>query len=42
MCAHMMEGCAKDLPQELLDLMFAFYNSHWKEYYGTERVFVIE
>ncbi|TSC58219.1 MAG: Uncharacterized protein Greene041679_151 [Parcubacteria group bacterium Greene0416_79] len=34
-------GCA-ELPQERLERMFAFYNTHWEEYYGTERVFVVE
>jgi adenylate cyclase class IV len=31
-----------ELPQDRLERMFAFYNEHWPEYYGTDRVFVIE
>jgi predicted adenylyl cyclase CyaB len=31
-----------ELPQERLERMFAFYNAHWPEYYGTEKVFTIE
>ena len=38
----MSEVGAEELPQERLERMFAFYNSHWKEYYGTERTFTIE
>src|SRR3989344_985228 len=30
----MSEVGAEELPQERLERMFAFYNSHWKEYYG--------
>lgn len=33
---------AEELPQERLERMFAFYNAHWPEYYGTEKVFTIE
>jgi predicted adenylyl cyclase CyaB len=31
-----------ELPQERLERMFAYYNEHWPEYYGTENIFVIE
>jgi len=31
-----------ELPQERLERMFAFYNAHWPEYYGTDRIFNIE
>ncbi len=31
-----------ELPQDRLARMFAFYNSHWPEYYGTDKIFVIE
>lgn len=31
-----------ELSQERLGRMFAFYNAHWREYYGTDRVFTIE
>ncbi|HEX4104411.1 MAG TPA: CYTH domain-containing protein [Candidatus Paceibacterota bacterium] len=32
----------KELNQDRLARMFAFYNLHWQEYYGTENIFVIE
>ena len=38
----MAEVGVEELPQDRLERVFAFYNSHWKEYYGTERVFVVE
>lgn len=31
-----------ELDQERLARMFAYYNAHWPEYYGTEKVFNIE
>ncbi len=31
-----------ELPQDRLERMFAHYNAHWPEYYGTDEVFVIE
>jgi predicted adenylyl cyclase CyaB len=31
-----------ELPQDRLERMFAFYNAHWSEYYGTEKIFVVE
>lgn len=34
-------GCS-ELPQDRLERMFKFYNEHWEEYYGTDKVFVIE
>lgn len=34
-------GC-EELNQDRLARMFAFYNAHWPEYYGTEKVFTIE
>ena len=33
---------AAELPQDRLERMFAHYNAHWSEYYGTEKVFNIE
>lgn len=33
---------AQELPQDRLERMFAFYNEHWQEYYGTEKVFTVE
>ncbi len=32
----------EELDQERLARMFAYYNAHWPEYYGTEKVFIIE
>ena len=32
----------EELKQDRLDRMFTFYNAHWSEYYGTDKVFVIE
>jgi len=31
-----------ELPQDRLERMFAHYNSNWKDYYGTDKVFNIE
>ncbi|MEK7602579.1 MAG: CYTH domain-containing protein [Patescibacteria group bacterium] len=31
-----------ELSQDRLERMFAHYNEHWPDYYGTEKVFVIE
>jgi predicted adenylyl cyclase CyaB len=33
---------ADELDQDRLGRMFAYYNEHWREYYGTEKIFVIE
>ncbi|MBI2618318.1 hypothetical protein HYW58_02620 [Candidatus Kaiserbacteria bacterium] len=33
---------AEELPQDRLERMFAHYNAHWQEYYGTDKVFVIK
>jgi adenylate cyclase class IV len=32
---------AEELKQDRLERMFAHYNTHWPEYYGTDKVFVI-
>ena len=32
----------QELGQDRLERMFAHYNAHWDEYYGTDNVFVIE
>jgi predicted adenylyl cyclase CyaB len=38
----LMDDCgAVELQQERLERMFAFYNAHWGEYYGTDKVFTI-
>ena len=31
----------EELPQDRLERMFKHYNSHWPEYYGTEKVFSV-
>lgn len=31
-----------ELPNPRLERMFAYYNEHWRDYYGTDKVFVIE
>jgi predicted adenylyl cyclase CyaB len=33
---------AEELVQDRLERMFAHYNSHWAEYYGTDKIFIIE
>lgn len=33
---------AEELAQDRLERMFAHYNEHWPEYYGTDKVFTIE
>lgn len=40
--ALMEELGVQELAQERLERMFAHYNQNWAEYYGTDRVFVIE
>jgi adenylate cyclase class IV len=32
----------EELPQDRLERMFAHYNKHWPEYYGTTNIFVVE
>lgn len=34
-------GCF-ELDQARLERMFSFYNSHWPEYYGTDKVFTVD
>lgn len=31
-----------ELPQDRLERMFAYYNANWPEYYGTDKIFVVE
>lgn len=38
----MEEFSAIELDQDRLERMFEFYNNNWQEYYGTDKVFVIE
>jgi len=40
--ALMGELGVAELPQDRLERMFSYYNAHWPEYYGTEKIFVIE
>ncbi|MBX4191983.1 CYTH domain-containing protein [Candidatus Parcubacteria bacterium] len=40
---ELMRECEMfELQQDRLERMFAFYNEHWPEYYGTEKIFTIE
>lgn len=39
--ALMEQFGAQELQQDRLERMFAFYNAHWGEYYGTDKVFTI-
>ena len=38
----MQELDLKELSQDRLERMFAFYNENWRDYYGTEKVFNVE
>jgi adenylate cyclase class IV len=38
----MGEVGAEELSQERLERMFAYYNEHWPEYYGTDKTFTVE
>jgi adenylate cyclase class IV len=38
----MNELGAEELKQDRLERMFAYYNTHWQDYYGTDKVFNIE
>lgn len=40
--AFMAKIGAVELPQDRLERMFAFYNAHWQEYYGTEKIFNVD
>ena len=40
--ALMEELGVEELPQQRLERMFSFYNSHWQEYYGTDKIFTVE
>lgn len=33
---------AEELSQERLERMFSHYNAHWSDYYGTDKIFIIE
>lgn len=32
----------EELSQERIERMFAHYNAHWQDYYGTENMFELE
>ncbi|HVW82802.1 MAG TPA: CYTH domain-containing protein [Candidatus Paceibacterota bacterium] len=38
----MEELGVEELPQDRLERMFSYYNAHWSEYYGTDKIFTIE
>ncbi|MEO8065666.1 MAG: CYTH domain-containing protein [Candidatus Doudnabacteria bacterium] len=38
---RMKELAVEELPQDRLERMFDYYNKHWQDYYGTEKVFNI-
>lgn len=38
----MAELGVTELAQDRLERMFAHYNVHWREYYGTDKTFVVE
>ena len=38
----MRELGVAELPQDRLERMFAFYNTNWPEYYGTDKTFILE
>ncbi|OGC88789.1 hypothetical protein A2419_03495 [Candidatus Adlerbacteria bacterium RIFOXYC1_FULL_48_26] len=40
--AVMQECGVAELPQDRLERMFSFYNEHWPEYYGTDKIFTIQ
>lgn len=40
--ALMRELKVDELPQDRLERMFAHYNKNWRDYYGTDKIFVIE
>lgn len=40
--AEMEAVGVSELPQDRLERMFAYYNEHWEEYYGTNRTFEVQ
>ncbi|HEV3245335.1 MAG TPA: CYTH domain-containing protein [Candidatus Paceibacterota bacterium] len=40
--ALMQELGVEELPQPRLERMFDYYNTHWQEFYGTDRIFTVE
>lgn len=40
--ALMAELKCEELAQDRLERMFKFYNEHWQEFYGTDKVFTVE
>lgn len=40
--SFMAELNVEELPQDRLARMFDYYNKNWPDYYGTEKIFVVE
>lgn len=40
--SFMQSLAIEELPQQRLERMFSFYNAHWPEYYGTDKIFNID
>jgi adenylate cyclase class IV len=40
--AFMEKVGVAELPQDRLERMFTYYNTHWQDYYGTDKIFTIE
>ncbi len=40
--AIMQQLGVKELPNDRLERMFAYYNQHWQNYYGTTKTFTVE
>ena len=40
--ALMQQLGIEELSQDRLERMFAHYNAHWPQYYGTDKIFIIE
>ncbi len=40
--AFMQKLGIEELPQDRLERMFSFYNAHWPEYYGTDKIFNVD
>lgn len=38
----MSELGVEELPQDRLERMFSYYNSNWRDYYGTDKVFDVK
>lgn len=38
----MSEMGVEELKQDRLERMFDFYNKNWPDYYGTDKIFIVE